>query len=191
MLTIGIDSYITVTEADAYLALNYTKFNPVFVSWGAIDEVDKEVYLRQAAIKIDALMLHGQKWDTAQTMQFPRKRIEPNQYYLTFRFGPMLGWSIGEKEVPPEVKAAQAEEAIALLDKDINARSDMQFKTAQSLGMQKNIKHSKREMGDIGTQAEMAYSPAAPTSVAKSNKIMESKKALDLLKPWLYGGFRG
>jgi len=187
MLTIGTDSYITALEADEYLDNNYTRLNSLRVNWSVLPAADKDVYLRQAAGRIDALLLQGQKYEPMQVMQFPRRRAGRAPFIPVTGFMPLAAWllyGLGDSPVvPPNVKAAQAEEAIALLAKELGGRSDAQMRTMQTLGAMKNIKHNKREMGDVGAQAIVQ----APTPRAKA---LESDRAAELLKPWTNGGFR-
>ena len=74
MLITGTDTYITALDADAYLDTQYTRLNPLRAMWSVLSVNDKEVYLRQAANRIDSLMLKGEKEASEQTMQFPRTR---------------------------------------------------------------------------------------------------------------------
>lgn len=164
MLITGTDTYITALDADAYLDTQYTRLNPLRAMWSVLSVNDKEVYLRQAANRIDSLMLKGEKEASEQTMQFPRTRD---------------GEKVG---TPNAVKHAQAEEAISLLNKELGASGDLQMKSMQTMGAMKNIRYKRSEMGEIGTGA------IAPTIAKK--KLLESDRAIELMKSWTNGGFK-
>ena len=160
MLNVGIDSYITVAEADAYIAANYAEYDDLAVVWGVLSEHDKEVYLRASLGQIEALVLYGRPYSREQALQFPRRDC--------FKAGP---------DIPSEVKEAQAENALALLNKDLKARSDEQMKTLGTLGVVKNTKYNKREMGEVGLGATL-------TGSEKHSSVLESEDAVKMLKAW-------
>lgn len=160
MLNVGIDSYITVAEADAYIAANYAEYDDLAVVWGVLSEHDKEAYLRASLGQIEALVLYGRPYSREQALQFPRRDC--------FKAGP---------DIPSEVKEAQAENALALLNKDLKARSDEQMKTLGTLGVVKNTKYNKREMGEVGLGATL-------TGLEKHSSVLESEDAVKMLKAW-------
>ncbi len=159
MLTVGKDTYITVSEADEYISANYPEYDDLAVVWGVLSERDKEAYLRASLGQIEALVIEGRPYERGQDLQFPRR--------CCFKAGP---------DIPSEVKEAQAENAIALLNKDLRTRSDEQMKTLGTLGVVKNTKYNKREMGEIGLGATLTGT--------EKHTALESEDALKMLKSW-------
>ena len=100
MITVGLDSYITLSEADELL-----RGDALYDKFTALTQEQQEKLLRAAAMRIDALPLLGHKKDPSQNMEFPRSY---------------------QNEVPYQVKAAQAAEAVSVLDSDAENRISMQ-----------------------------------------------------------------
>lgn len=107
MLTVGIDTYISIEEVGTYAADN--KFYQAFLSLSAEEQ---ERLIRKAAMKIDCLSFTGIKKDSSQSMAFPRD-------YQT--------------DVPNEVKIAQALETLAYLDSEKIKRQDLQNQGVKSV----------------------------------------------------------
>lgn len=95
-MTPGVDTYITVAEADAIITSRMVSADSRRKAWEALSIADKEVYLRHALDHIDSLPLQGRKRDSGQPLQFPRHT---------------------HGAVPDDVKAAQALEAAASVGK--------------------------------------------------------------------------
>jgi len=91
-MTPGVDTYITAAEADGIIGSMMLSTDSRRIAWAALTTGDKEVYLLQAAMWIDALPLTGRKLEIDQIMQFPRDF---------------------QDVVPGAVKQAQALEAVA------------------------------------------------------------------------------
>lgn len=110
MLTVGINSYVTLE--DALLLSQGMKQAEKFA---ALTDTAQENLLKNAAARIDLLPLSGRKLCAAQAMAFPRD-------YQT--------------EVPEQVKTAQVLEALAALDDERNMRQSLQSQgvTAVTLG---------------------------------------------------------
>lgn len=162
MINIGVDSYVSVAEADAYVQNYYNEFENLRVIWEVLPVGSKETYLKQSAFEIDEQLMVGIIFDKAQEMQFPRKEC--------YKEGP---------QVPSEVKDAQIENALAIMKESVSARSDEQMKILNSLGAMKNLKYNKREMGEVGLGASL-------TGQAQLNyKRLTSEEAEKMLKAWL------
>lgn len=133
MLTIGTDSYITVAEADKYL-----KFVDDSDAWFNLDDDKKELNLRRAAWNIDALPLNSYKSSIYQNMQFPR------------------GF---EKEVPEQVKLAQALEALMLSDIQSAQRRQLRVDgiTSVTLGSASESYSNNSGRADISLISGEAY----------------------------------
>ncbi len=90
-ITVGVDTYVTVLEADVYI-----EKRPNSASWSALTDAQKESYLLIACEKIDLQRIRGLKYDDAQALEFPR------DFEL---------YTDTENEVPTRVKQAQIIEA--------------------------------------------------------------------------------
>jgi len=102
-ITVGEDSYITLVEAQSYLDNEFDTD-----SWDNATESDKEKALKQATKKIDSQFLLYSKYDSEQTLEFPRN--------IT-----IYGYNETDGVVPDKVKEAQALEALNVLDYVTNA----------------------------------------------------------------------
>lgn len=94
MLTVGVDTYITLDEANTYASSYYVSTDPLRVQWEAIADVDKEVMLRRAFVQLNSLPYTGRP---KNSLPFPRA--------CNFTAQDMQN-----------VKYAQAEQAIAISD---------------------------------------------------------------------------
>lgn len=101
MLEVGIDSYITLEEAETYIK-NYVTDEAIKAKWNALTGEQKEVYLRKAVLNIDKLHFGGIKVDSKQRLEFPRK------YSGHYSGGYLV------EEVPWAIKSAEVEEALFL-----------------------------------------------------------------------------
>lgn len=102
MLSVGEDTYVTIAEADTIL--NYIAFDSAVAYWLALEDNEKEYFLRKACEEIDSLMLIGAKVNRLQKLQFPRHSNSNIEYW----------------KIPEEVKQAQAKNALAMLCKSQN-----------------------------------------------------------------------
>lgn len=119
MLTVGTDSYVTITDADGYISRNYRSNSSDRSRWDNLTEEDKEIILRQAFSEIERLPLCGRKYVTDQKLQFPRVRFGDYQ---------------PPPDCPDEVKAAQIELALWLSDDKLQADiSQRQSRQAQCM----------------------------------------------------------
>lgn len=162
MITIGVDSYVSVAEANAYVENYYSEFDNLRVIWGVLSDESKETYLKQSAFEIDEQLFVGVVFNKLQDMQFPRKEC--------YKEGP---------QVPSEIKDAQIENALAIMKNSVSARSDEQMKILNSLGAMKNLKYNKREMGEVGLGASLTG------QTQSSYKRLTSEEAEKMLKAWL------
>lgn len=96
----GIDTYVTVTEADDYVAAHYGASNSARARWEGMETEDKERNLTAACLEMERLPYRGRKADGNQALSFPR---------LPMQYGRPL-------EPPWDVCAAQVELALYLSD---------------------------------------------------------------------------
>jgi len=117
-ITVGTDTYITVAEADAYLAEHYVSTDARLTAWDALSDADKEIYLRNATRSIDSVKYSGRPKDREQALKFPRCYSDDTAYYADPDY-PYVDWEwyhgeYCQADVPDAVKDAQAEEALEL-----------------------------------------------------------------------------
>lgn len=124
-ITVGIDTYVTVSEADEYISKFYVSTDERRIEWEALTEADKEVYLRQALSRIENLRFQGRKCNgNEQILSFPRsstplypeRRNFKNEYDYGFGFSyesSLLGYYDCD-DVPQDIKNAQILEAFEL-----------------------------------------------------------------------------
>lgn len=91
MLEVGVNSYVTIEEADLYVSTFYRVGDQSRDEWFSLDEEDKTALLLQATLAIEHLPIPGRKSKSSQTLMFPR---------------------YPEVDVATYVKYAQAEEAL-------------------------------------------------------------------------------
>ena len=96
MLTVGINSYVTLEEA-----MSLSQGMKQAEKFAALSDTAQENLLRNAAARIDLLPLTGSKRSVSQAMAFP-------------------------SEVPEQVKTAQVLEALASLDDERSMRQSLQ-----------------------------------------------------------------
>lgn len=87
--------YVTLEEANEYIATRYTSTSPERQAWDALSDADKQVRLQTSADSIDSMPYPGRKASTTQVGAFPRCP------YNT---------------VPIQIKYAQIENAIGVVD---------------------------------------------------------------------------
>ena len=143
MLTVGVDTYIAIDEVGYYAA--DSKFYQTFL---ALTDEEKECLLCKAAMKIDLLPLTGRKKSVFQTMAFPRDH---------------------QTEVPENVKAAQAEEALAGLDSEMIKRRELQIQW----GLSVSLGQVSESYGDVAAAGSMSG--------------LYSSEAYLLLRPYIAG----
>ena len=115
-LVVGTDSYITQTDATAYVAANYLTTSAEAIAWTALSSDNKDAALRKACQTIDRLRLVGVKAVDLQTLEFPRA-IRTDAPYID-RTKPGFArytndWAV-QTEVPEAVTEAQVEEALQI-----------------------------------------------------------------------------
>ncbi|GEM88178.1 DnaT-like ssDNA-binding protein [Meiothermus granaticius] len=119
-LTVGQNSYVSLEEANTYLAARLGA-----EAWAAAAEAQREAALITAARAIDRLPIIGRPVMPNQPMQFPRiwppsmfirRRRNDPFYDPEFPPDPLLYSATLQTGIPQDVKRAQCEEALALLN---------------------------------------------------------------------------
>ena len=98
-LETGVNSYVSLERADAYIKARYAGHD-VWAAWNALPEPVKEIALIAACAELDTLPFAGQKRNRGQALMFPRYP--------------------GSELVPDGIAAAQVE--IALIPYDAATR---------------------------------------------------------------------
>ncbi len=163
-MVVGKDTYVSVAEADEFIAEYYPDYDDLVMYWGVLTDKEKTSYLYTSLQQIEALVLQGKPLNKEQPLQFPRVNcFKPATRENGFA-------------VPDEVKEAQIDNALELFNADLGARSDEQMIVLSALGVVKNTKYNKREMGEVGLGSTLTG--------AVSKSPLESEHALKLLKAW-------
>jgi hypothetical protein len=71
-LQVGVDSYVTVEEADEFISKTYISTDAYRAKWSTLSTEDKEALLRASTLAIDQLAFTGTKRDWGQKLSFPR-----------------------------------------------------------------------------------------------------------------------
>ena len=139
MLEVGINSYCDIEFANEYFGGKlYSE------KWDEANETTREKALKEACSKVDRLAFTGCKESAEHPLQFPRV----------------------PGGIPEAVKAAQCEEALALLEYGNSARAKAQEQGVVSL-----------RIGELSEEYDCK---------AKAGKL-HSSEGYELLKPYLLG----
>ena len=123
MLQVNTNTYVTIAEADTYVTDNYITTESKRVSWEALNDTNKEIYLKRALNRMETFKYTGEKYErNNQTLSFPRRLYYryPNDFKFLYPlderyYRTTLYTGFGDNEFfPDQVKFAQIEEAIAL-----------------------------------------------------------------------------
>lgn len=184
-LEVGVDSYISVEDADNYVLNYYGNRVDVLGKWQLLSTSAKESMLRDSTRSIDtAFKFRGRKRRMAQRLQFPRY----TQMYFGFGYGLATqpncyfdnslidGSVVGDDGGMQRVREATVENAIAgmLYEKDTSA-----VMSNSILGIT-----SKK----IGSIAE-SYSGTSVESRAAKYGIYCYEKVAHLLIGWVNGNY--
>lgn len=72
MLNVGVDSYVTLEEANELISSYFTSSDKAFIKWNELSDNDKEVLLRSSCRDINALKFEGRRASIGQKLEFPR-----------------------------------------------------------------------------------------------------------------------
>lgn len=155
MLEVGKNTYVTIDEATEYIEANYSAKNILRAHWTVCPDEYKEQYLKKSLIEIEALPFVGRKTIWTNGLQFPRTLMNAPLY--TIRNPVYLMYNRDQFEVPKEVKEAQIENALGIIQKEY--RPEAKATVLSALGLV----------------------PSFPDTGAK----LSSERAAELLKPFL------
>ena len=156
--TIG---YVTLAQANEYIATHYTSTDSLRVTWESLSNADKSSLLLKSFDTIEILPFAGRKLVAGQSNAFPRY---PDQ------------------EVPQAVLAAQIENALSASDAAASEEA-AHYGRLWQFGVQ------SYSIGNLSEHiSEGAWSTGNMSSAAASGLI--SAVATRLLKPYLMGSYR-
>lgn len=72
MLKVGIDSYVTLEEAQAIAASTSLSTDKAYQKWLELSDGDREVLLRNSCRDINSLLFAGKRKNVSQMLEFPR-----------------------------------------------------------------------------------------------------------------------
>lgn len=72
MLEVGVDSYITLEEADNLINNYFMSSDTAYQAWETLEDKDKEALLRNSCRDIDSLKFDGRRKVPGQILEFPR-----------------------------------------------------------------------------------------------------------------------
>lgn len=172
MLTVGVDSYVTVEQATEYITAHYPSTDTRVTAWGNLEEADQEVFLRRACTALSELAYRGMTFEALQTLPFPRYLYPDGVMAYTELIAPLSYIYPELAEVPQDIMNAQIEEAF-----------ERACPSADST--KSKIKNGAVESVTIGHFSEH-YSLAALGSVST---VLVSGKAQKLVAPYIGGAF--
>lgn len=155
MLEVGINTYVTIEEATEYIEANYSSKNILRAHWTVCPDEYKEQYLKKSLTEIEALPFVGRKTVWSGALQFPRTLLNAPLYAVRNPIWMMYNYNA--YEVPPQVKAAQVENALGIIKKEY------------------------RPTSKAVVLAALGLVPSFPDTGAK----LSSERAAELLKPFL------
>lgn len=72
MLSVGVDTYVTLEEAELFLQNNMLSSDEAYQNWNTLNTNDKEVLLRNSCRDINSLKFDGRRKLPGQVLEFPR-----------------------------------------------------------------------------------------------------------------------
>lgn len=116
-LTVGVDSYVTLDEANLIINNNYLSSSDILIKWGGLSDSDKEVMLRTSCRDINNLKFDGRRAVVGQKLEFPRVLTYPVGIGYRLFIGQYVDNGLIDGDYSSdggltEVKQAQVENAI-------------------------------------------------------------------------------
>lgn len=119
MIEVGVNSYVTLEEAEEMILKYKTSIDYDRDLWNALDDVDKEKFLLQSNEEIENVAVVGYKYFYDQILNFPRVKYyhQVQARYGTIPYPPI---NIDYNKVPFEIKRAQVENALGIIEKQMD-----------------------------------------------------------------------
>ena len=77
MLTVGVDTYISLEDAEILIEKTSLSSDPAYKKWTELTNADKEVLLRNSCRSIDNMKFNGRRAKVGQLLEFPRVDVRP------------------------------------------------------------------------------------------------------------------
>lgn len=126
-LTVGVDSYVTLEEAENIISQHHMSTSDLVVKWNTLSNSDKEVLLRTSCRDIDNLKFNGRRAKVGQKLEFPRVLSYPVGYGYRLFIGQFLDNGLVDGDYSADgglslAKQAQVENALyhCYLDDTVN-----------------------------------------------------------------------
>jgi len=152
-LTIGINTFTTLDEADAYFADRlYSE------DWENADTEDRERALRMAARVMNRLPWHGSLTSDSQVMAWPRQGIVDRERR-----------AVAVTTTPQDIKDAQCELALAFIREDLtgdDSNRGVKRIKAGSVEMEYNGQAPDKALPDVVLELLNHYLRPAPSGAA-------------------------
>lgn len=113
----GVNSYVSVEEADDYIELFYNTYAPLRIHWSVLTEEEKQKLLIRSTLQLERLPFSGQREFFDQPLAFPRRSyfisgfLTPMSYVIAYNLN-------GESKIPKEIYFAEIENALGLIQKE-------------------------------------------------------------------------
>lgn len=170
MIAVGVDSYVTVEDADRYINEWYLSADPQRQAWEGMQEPEKEICLRRACGELERLAYNGVKFAFVQPLSFPRYFGISYEMINGVLYSPEVDRYPELKEVPQDVRAAQIEEALEIASPT----------EATEARKTRNSAVKSYSIGHLSETFELANGIIA---------ILASVKAQELVRQYTGGGF--
>ena len=134
-LTVGVDSYVTLSEAEEYIANNHLSTSELVVKWNGLSDFDKEVMLRTSCRDINNLKFDGKRSKVGQLLEFPRVLSYPVGMSYRLFTGQLVDNGLVDGDYSNDggiskAKEAQVENAVyhCFLDDTVNKQAGINIK---------------------------------------------------------------
>ena len=134
-LTVGVDSYVTLEEAENIISQHHMSTSDLVVKWNTLSNSDKEVLLRTSCRDIDNLKFNGRRAKVGQKLEFPRVLSYPVGYGYRLFIGQFLDNGLVDGDYSDDgglslAKQAQVENALyhCYLDDTVNKQVGINIK---------------------------------------------------------------
>lgn len=134
-LKVGVDSYVTLEEAEVIIANNYLSTSEILAKWNSLSNSDKEVMLRTSCRDINNLKFEGRRQRVGQLLEFPRVLTYPVGYSYRLFIGQFTDNGLVDGDYSDDgglskAKEAQVENAIyhSYLDDTVNKQAGVNIK---------------------------------------------------------------
>ena len=175
VLVVGTNSYVTNEEASTYVKTYYPSGHPMYSLWFSLSVEDQNIALLKSTLNLEQLSYAGVKTSTDQVLSFPRYTK------LGQRTTPI---------VPPEVKAAQVENALYISDPDSYSKDAIEdeafYRNLRSWGI--TSYHIGNVSETLGAGNTNASAGAAVSGGINASSLLPSPFAQSLIAKFLVKG---